>query len=183
MNGGNELTNKMIEAKRLYRDRSLSHWYTSEFGTWQWFLHLAVFIFLLYIWWKMIDKKRIYELLSYGFLVSTISIVLDVIGTELVLWTYPIRLLPTIPRLFSIDLTVMPVVYTIFYQKYPEWKQYIIVATIVALLYAFVAEPMLVWIGIYKLFHWRYIYSFPIYIAIAVFCKWIIMWLGRRSKV
>jgi len=46
--------------------------------------------------------------------------------------------------------------------------------TINATLFAFVAEPTLNYLGMYKIFGWYYYYPFPIYIFIGISHKWII---------
>lgn len=60
------------------------------------------------------------------------------------------------------------------YQYFREWKSFIIANVILAAIFTFIAEPITVWLGIYKLDNWKYIYSFPIYILKTALIKWIV---------
>jgi len=176
------LLQKMIEAKSNYRDISLEHWWNAEFNRWNWWLSLVLAIIPLYIWWKLLDKKRILEICLYGLLINIFSSYLDVYGSGYVLWEYPVRLIPNIPRIFPIDATVIPVVYMLIYQYFPKWKQFIIAHVIIAAVFAFVMEPMLVWMNLYRLMTWKFIYSFPIYIIMAVVCKATVIFFMKVQK-
>ena len=59
----------------------------------------------------------------------------------------------------------------LIYQRYIAWNQFLFASTILALALAFVAEPLAVYIKQYQLIHWKFIYSFPIYIVIAILSK------------
>lgn len=169
-----KLFKKMIEVKGIFKDLSIKHWLNHEVNTWQWWLCVAFIIVPLIIWWKMVDRKRLLEIALYGLLVNTQAAFLDVVGSEFLLWEYPIKLIPIIPRLVPIDLIVIPVVFMLIYQRYPKWKDFLIANTIVSAIFSFIVEPLQVWMGHYKLFAWKHVYSFPIYIAIAVLGKCII---------
>jgi hypothetical protein len=171
----------MIELRKAQKTVSLSRWYSQELWTWRWWLDVAMIILPLYIWWKVVDRKRIYEIVSYGLLINIMASYLDIIGSEYALWMYPVRVLPSMPFLFPVDSVVIPVTFMIVYQKYPKWKGYIITAVIVSLVFSFAAEPLLVWANLYRMVTWHYIYSFPIYVAIAVTGKWMIGWFRSKS--
>ena len=166
-----ELLKRSLEAKKNYRDISMEHWLSAEVWQWQWWISLALAVIPLYIWWKLLDKKRIFEICVYGLLVNIFASYLDVVGSEFVWWDYPIRLIPNLPRLLPIDFTVIPVVYMLVYQYFPKWKSFIIVNFIVSAIFSFAMEPLMIWMNLYKLETWKLIYSFPIYILIAVICK------------
>jgi hypothetical protein len=166
-----ELLQKSLEAKKNYRDISMQHWLTAEVWQWQWWVSLALAVIPLYFWWKLLDKKRILEICVYGLMINVFASYLDVTGSEYVWWDYPIRLVPNLPRLFPIDFTVVPVVYMLVYQYFPKWKHFIIANTVVAAIFAFVMEPLMIWMNLYALETWKLYYSFPIYIAMAVICK------------
>ena len=42
------------------------------------------------------------------------------------------------------------------------------------ILFSFIAEPLLVQLGFYKLIKWNYAYSFPIYIFLGLSARWIV---------
>ena len=119
---------------------------------------------------KFANRKRITEIMIYGLLVSLIGLTLDTIGTGYVLWEYPIRLFPVS---FSEvhDLVLFPVVFMLNYQRYTQWKSFIISTVLLSFLLSFVGENTAIWLNFYREISWKHIYSFPVYIAIAIICK------------
>jgi len=100
--------------------------------------------------------------------------VFDSIGTSYVFWEYPIRVSP-IGFSEIHDLVLFPVVYTLIYQRYTTWKPFIIASTIIAALLSYPGEIVATWLHYYQEITWTHIYSFPIYICIALFCKWFVL--------
>ncbi|HBX22149.1 MAG TPA: hypothetical protein DEF34_00715 [Desulfotomaculum sp.] len=137
----------------------------------QWWALLLVFIIPWVIWWKLVDKNKITAILCYGLIVSILSSGLDEAGHALHLWAYKYRLVPLCVELKPTNVSLIPVIYMLVYQYFTRWKEFIIATTIMAACLAFIGEPFLDWLDIYKRFKWEYIYSFPIYIAIAVSVK------------
>ena len=152
----------------------LEYWLSHNLFTFQWWLLVIVFIVPWFIWWKYVDKKRISSILLFGTLLMLLVIMLDVLGVEGGLWSYPYQLLYLLPRLIPIDQGIIIVAHMFLYQYFPKWKGFIIANTIMALLFSFFFEPLTVWLGIYRIENWRYIYSLPIYIAKAAFIKWLV---------
>ena len=177
-----QMIDQIIRIKIMYRQLSIEHWVKFEVFTWQWWIGIAVVIIPLLLWWKQVDKRRILEISVYGLLVNIFAIFLDVVGSELVLWNYTIRILPQMPLLFPVDYILLPISYMLIYQRYPAWKQFLLASIIVALALAFVTEPLAVYIKQYQLISWHYIYSFPIYIMISILSKLITnMMLARQE--
>ncbi len=164
-----ELINQMIQTKIMYKQLSIEHWVKYEVFTCQWWLGIASVSLPLLLWWKLVDRRRILEITVFGFIISTSATFLDVAGSESMLWNYPIRILPQIPLLFPVDFVLVPIIYMLIYQRYNAWKQFLFTNTIVALVLAFVVEPLAVYIKQYQLIYWKFEYSFPIYILLAVF--------------
>nr|WP_315989795.1 CBO0543 family protein [Desulforamulus aquiferis] len=108
-------------------------------------------------------------------------VIFDAIGVEFDLWDYKYQLVPLFDIFITYDMSIMPVIYMAIYQKFDKWKSFIIANTIVAAIFAFISEPLLVWLDFYLLLKWKYIYSFPIYIAIAIVLKWVMVCLKKYS--
>ncbi|MDR3540676.1 MAG: hypothetical protein P4L69_06855 [Desulfosporosinus sp.] len=179
-----EIIDQIIQNKIISNRLSIEHWVKYEVFTWQWWIGIACVIIPLLLWWKLVDKRRILEISVYGLLVTIFATFLDVTGSELVLWNYPIRILPQIPLLFPVDFILVPIIYMSIYQHYKGWKQFMFASAIVALALAFVAEPLAVYIKQYQLISWHYIYSFPIYIVISFLCKLITnKMLSRQEEI
>ncbi|MDH7478873.1 MAG: CBO0543 family protein [Syntrophomonadaceae bacterium] len=118
------------------------------------------------------DKTRLMEILFVGLLFSVIADFLDVAGSSFVLWSYPVMFLPVMPPMVPVNLVYLPVMYMLIYQFFPGWKPFIVASTALAAVNSFVGEPLCVWLNIYQLNNWRHVYSFPIYILVAVVVKW-----------
>lgn len=166
-----EIINQMIQTKIMLKQLSIEHWVKYEVFTWQWWLGIASVVIPFLLWWKMVDRRRLLEIIAFGFLVNILATFLDVAGSELVLWNYTIRLLPQFPLLFPVDFLLVPIFYMLIYQRYQAWKQFLFVSTLAALALAFVAEPLAVYINQYRLISWEFIYSFPIYVLLAILGK------------
>jgi len=165
------------------RDLSYQHWLRDDIHKWTWWLNLSLIIIPIYIWWKFVDKARLVEIIMLGLFVDLIVTVLDVFGSEYVLWTYPDMFLPTIPRLMPIDYMVVPVVYMLIFQYYPKWKSYVFMLIVMSGVFSFLVEPLMIWLNLYALVKWKLIYSFPIYIFIGIFSKWFTETAKRLQKI
>src|SRR5665647_312015 len=166
-----KLMDQIIQTKMMYQQLTMEHWVKYEVFTWQWWIGVASVIIPLLLWWKVVDRRRLLEITAFGFMVNILATFLDVMGSELLLWNYTLRTLPQIPLLFPVDFILVPVFYMLIYQRYKPWKQFLLASTILALALAFVAEPLAVYIKQYQLIHWKFIYSFPIYIFIVILSK------------
>lgn len=59
--------NDLIEISFKYKEATLEYWFDNTFLRWEWWVLIALTIIPWIVWWKFVDKKRIYELLTYGF--------------------------------------------------------------------------------------------------------------------
>ncbi|MBS4214753.1 MULTISPECIES: CBO0543 family protein [Neobacillus] len=166
---------KLTEMKNEY-------WFHHDLFSFQWWLLLIIFILPWIIWWRYVDKSRLKEILLFGSLLMLLVGLLDDIGVTTHLWSYPYKLVQVLPRLVPIDYGILIVAHMTVYQFYKKWKSFIIVNLVMATIFTFIFEPLSVWLNIYKLDNWKYIYSLPIYVAKAVFIKWLVQGVTRISK-
>jgi hypothetical protein len=150
------------------------YWIEYNLFSFQWWLLLIVLILPWVIWSRYVERKRRKEILLFGALLIILVGLLDELGISLNLWSYPYKLTNLIPRLTAIDYGMIIVAHMFIYQYFREWKSFIIANMILAAIFTFIAEPITVWLGIYKLDNWEYIYSFPIYILKTALIKWIV---------
>jgi hypothetical protein len=163
------------DTTRNLRDISYEHWLRYEVFTFDWWFLLALSIIPWIIWWKVLDKNRVNEIIMFGLLVGLISVIIEYIGEYIALWWgYKIKLFPGVTLLFPFDLTVLPVSYMLVYQYFPKWLSFFIGMFILSFGAAFVFEPILDWMDIYVLLTWKYVYSFPIYFVMGLFFKWLV---------
>jgi len=177
-----ELAEMVRQLTRARLDNYLGH----QFGTWRWWILVALLIVPWFIWYKLADKKKIVELVMFGLIVMVFTITLDELGFELSLWNYPYEVFPMFPRLTSIDYTVLPIIFTLVYQYFPTWKSFFRALAVVAFVFAFVIEPFLVYLNFYVLIKWMYWYSFVVYLIMGLISKWmaqLFIDILRKSKM
>lgn len=163
----------VIEIVQQYKYIRMEYWLNENLFSFGWWVLLVTTIGLFIVWVIILDKKRIFEIITYGLMVAIIAMTLDMLGISLLLWNYPNSLTPS-HSVTEIHIVQMPVIYMIVYQYFNKWKTFLIVAAISAFIFALILEPLLEWLQIYKLYQWKFIYSLVPYFVIAVVLKWII---------
>jgi hypothetical protein len=164
---------QVIELRGKMREAEIQHWLHDDLFKSDWFLLLFLAIIPWVIWYKFLDHSRRSEILIYGLMVTIAAIVLDALGTEMMLWGYPNKLVVLVPPLLPSDLAIIPVAYMLVYQCFTTWRSFILASMVLAAVFAFIGEPILVFLGIYVPYEWKHIYSFPIYITVAIFLRWV----------
>lgn len=162
---------KIINIQNMAVDMQIYQWLHHDMHTFQFWLLIFLFLAPWYVWWKLADKKRLMEILLYGLLVQLLVTVIDEAGCQLNLWEYPIDFEPLFPRMLMANFTLIPVTFMLIYQHFTEWKKFISAHAIQAAVFSFIGEPTLALLDIYVLYKWKFIYSFPIYVIVAVLMK------------
>ncbi|MFC0557564.1 CBO0543 family protein [Halalkalibacter alkalisediminis] len=173
---------EIIQLRIQIRNLLLDYWLTESLFSFNWWFLLSTSIFIFIIWLIVLDKKRIIEIITFGLLVGTITFILDLIGTTLVLWSYPDRIIPMVPPILEIHKLHLPIIYMIVYQYFNTWKSFFLATTISSFTFSFLLEPLTVWLGIYEIYHWKYIYSFPIYIFLGITIRWALINVKEYEK-
>lgn len=162
---------QILEIQNISVDYQVQHWLNYELFTPQFWLLIAMFILPWFIWWRLVDKSRLLEIVVYGLLVQTIATFLDEVGCQLNWWEYIYDIEPLFPRLIPMNFSFLPVCYMLVYQYYPQWKRFMVANMLLAAVLAFVGEPLFISTGIYVMLQWKLWYSVPIYFLIAVILK------------
>lgn len=170
------------EALQLASDKSFTHWYNHDLFTWKWWMLLSALFLPWLIWWRTVDRKRLPELFQLGLLWSVVSIVLDVSGVNLNLWSYPDRLVWFIPPLIPADLSVIPVTYMLSFQLFREGKSFVIANLILAASFSFVIEPLFTWLGTFEIDRWSHLYSFICFTLLGFLIRWIVLYIKSKTK-
>ncbi|MBP1949255.1 CBO0543 family protein [Virgibacillus litoralis] len=136
------------------------------------------------IWWILVNKKRIIEITAFGLFYGVAAIILDSIGSNALAWTYPYILSPYLrPQLYPYDVGVVIISFMFCYQLWSNnSKKFFLFSGLLAAFLAFVAEPIMVWLGLYKTIYWKHIYSFPIYWLLGIICWGIIMYFKKLEQ-
>ncbi|WP_075981376.1 CBO0543 family protein [Bacillus massilinigeriensis] len=143
----------------------IKFWLENElFSIEWWFLLIVILIIPWIIWMKFHEKSRTFELLLFGTLTMITAANLDSIGEDLAFWGYPVELIPAGHNAFPFNFGIVPVAFMLLHQYSSNWKSFSIGLFILAVLFAYVGEPFSQYIGVYKLFKWKFTYSFFYYI-------------------
>ena len=152
-------------------------WIENDVLRFRWWLLLSVFILSVLIWWRLADQSRLHEIILFAGITCIIILILDELGEEMTLWDYPVEIFPLFPPISSVDLASLPMVYSLIYQYCQTWKSFTIASFLFSALSCFVLEPLFVLVGIYQMITWRSYYGLPLYFAIALFAKAMIVWI------
>ncbi|MBM7660229.1 uncharacterized membrane protein YoaT (DUF817 family) [Bacillus mesophilus] len=79
------------------RELCLDYFFSEVLFSMEWWIIICSFIIPYIIFWKLVDKSRIKEILYVGVMIALISYILDQIVAGAGLWTYPYTLTP-LPR-------------------------------------------------------------------------------------
>jgi len=82
-------------------------WFNEILFTWQWWI--LVFVAPWIVWWRLVDRNRIFEILTYGLMVTLLAISFDAIGVEYDFWEYHYQLIPLLDVLIVFDISVLTV--------------------------------------------------------------------------
>ncbi len=150
-------------------------WVRYNLWTWQWWVNVGMLIIPWVLWVFIRDKKRTARYLCVAFAMIIITSLLNIIGESLGLWVYPYKLVPLIPPFFPWDFSVFPVATMITIQFKPVSNPYGKGAAF-AVMGAFIFEPVMVLLGLYKEKGWSHFYSLPMYFLIYLLAHYISTW-------
>lgn len=175
----NPVWKELLKIRIHYRDLNLKYWLDHNAFSSVWWIMLISFIAIWVIWWKIVNKSRLFEIITYGVMISFTATIVDELGVALVLWSYPITLVPLFLPLVFVNLGALPIIFMLVYQYFDTWKLFTGAILITSFILAFALEPLTSLLGIYEINNWKYIYSVPIYFVTPLFFKWLI----NRIKV
>lgn len=167
---------EVMAAEKNYHVVFKSYWYQHNYLTLRWWFLVVLSIVPAVIWWIVVDKKNLIEITAFGLFYGVAAIIMDSIGSNAMVWAYPIRLSPYInPQMYPYDVGVVIIPFMLVYQRWNNtFKNFFIATGILSLFIAFIAETSMTAMGIYMQITWRHIYSFPIYWILGIICWWII---------
>lgn len=167
---------EMIAAtKNMLWNQLYTSWITTEIFSFTWWFTVLFLFASYFIWWKLLDKSRLIELLLFGSLLAVMSAVVDTIADNLLLWQYLVRIFPFTPAFFPFHLTLAPILLMIVYQYSDTWSKYFIGTVFAGIIYCFIIAPLFVAIGEVRLLNWNHGYTFITFITRAMIARWIVI--------
>ena len=169
----------LYETARLLAYQSYQHWISIEFLSFQWFVMVGLLIVVYTVWLKLVDTRRITEILLVGSLSTVVFIVIDmVLDGYLGLWGYAIAITPIEPPIFMISVSVAPILHMLALQYTSSWKGYLLWSGIGMAFLAFIILPVYAILGIFVMYKgWNYIYHFTMMFSVGVIARGILQWL------
>ena len=174
---------QLLEEEKLFYQTLQSYWYEHNYMTTKWWILVSLSILSPIVWFLLVDKKRITEITAFGMFFGIIAIFLDSIGSNAMVWTYPVRLTPYLyPQMYPYDVGIIIIPFMLVYQlSGKKFKTFFFSTGLLAVFIAFAAEPTMEWLHMYKEITWKNIYSFPIYWVMGLFC-WSIIKVFKRIE-
>jgi len=152
-----------------------TQWKTETLFSIQWWSMVALIAITYAIWWVLVDKRRLSQILLFGSLVAVGRVVMDIVGFNAILWSYDIRLLPFVPCPLQYDFTMIALTLMVVYQYCHSWKKFLAWTGVVTGIMSFVFFPILIKFGFLKFYNWNLLYSFVLVFGIASFSRWVVL--------
>lgn len=162
---------EITSTREQLRDQYWDYWLSENVFSYQWWIMIAVNAGCILLWRFYVDRSRLFEVLTAGFLVVVITTVLDTLLIQYVVTSYPISPTPLSPSFFVSTYVVLPVLFMWIYQRYSTWKQYLPVLLAASFVSAYIGEGLLRILHIYEYIHWKAFYSVLVFTAIGVTVK------------
>lgn len=168
-------TTSMIHQLRLQLwDLLYAQWKENLFSAQWWFL--VAFIAVSYtLWWRYVDKRRLFEILLFGSFIAVCRTVIEDAGVSSGFWSFDVRLVPLGISLFVNDLTIFPLAFMLVHQYSSTWKQFLVWSAITEGIISFIIHPLLSALAIYREWNWHNYYNFIIMIFIAILSRAVIL--------
>lgn len=173
---------KSVEIQRYLTSIHIDNWLKHDVFLLRWWCLIGLILVTLLVWWNLLDKSRLTEIFLYAVLATIIVLGIVEYGEELTLWDYPTDIIPIFPPLTSINLIGLPLIYSLTYQYFITKKSFIWATVIITSVICFIIEPILVWGGFYQLIHWKYYFSFPIYILLAMLIRVLVIKINNINE-
>lgn len=164
----------IYETKNILWSQLYTSWITEELFSFPWWFTVISMVAAYIIWWKLLDKSRLIELLLFGSLMAVMGAVTDTIADNLTLWQYKVKILPFTPGFFPYHLTLAPIIFILVYQYAGNWPRYLIGSLAVTAVYSFAVVPLFIAVGEVQLFKWNHGYTFISVIARALTARWVL---------
>ena len=163
---------ELLEAESQYHKILRSYWHQNNFLKARWWFLVILSAVPAIIWWVAVNKNKIIENTAFGLFYGVAAIFLDSIGSNAMVWTYKVRLTPYLnPQLYPYDVGVVIIPFMLVYQRFSfSFRKFFAATGLLSFFLAFIAEPVMEWLDIYKELTWKHIYSFPIYWLLGLIC-------------
>ena len=168
----------LYEMSREMERLSMERWLSDEVFSLGWFLMLGVLIVFYAVWLKLLDRRRVVELLLLGSLIAVVKSLNSVfLGQTLGLADYPVRLVPVHSNIFITSMTISPIIAMLAQQYSKTWGGYMLRTGIGYALLCFGIFPLYVLVGALKFYNWNVLYHFLVLFVLAQIVRCAFLWI------
>lgn len=180
-----EKFDKTVKMKNEATDALTDYWheFLLYFSLEYWMMITILFVPLIVLFFR-IDKNKIFLIGFYGYSVHVVFAYIDIFGQNNGRWNYPFPILPVLPGL-AIDSSLVPITYMLIYQwTLNNHKNYYVYSIIAALIFCFIFKPLLVALGLFKMYgNTNYLHLFIGYLIVLLAAKFItnvFLWTQKK---
>lgn len=165
-----------------YHELLTELWLRHDLFSMKWWFIVVLNVVFLILLFMLIDRYRLL-LISFAFTVTFVLVGLsDEIGSFFDFWSYPHQFIVFTHRMNAVDFAAVPVIMTLIFQYFSKWKSYLFASIIMSAVISFIAIPLFVLFGLYRIEHWHYFYSFLFMIVLFIVSKGIINFVNNRAE-
>ena len=173
----------LYEKSRELSQLSLDRWLNEEVFSPQWFLVLGILIVVYVVWIKLLDKRRIKDLLLIGSLTAVAKSLNSMfLGGMLGLADYTVRLIPAYSNILITSMTISPIIVMLAEQYSSSWGGFILRIAIGFAVLCFGIFTLYDQIGILDFYNWNVFYHFLVLIAVSLIVRCVFLWLSGIEK-
>jgi hypothetical protein len=165
----------------------ISYWKDNEiYLSFEFWLMVTFLVVPLIILFFKIDKSKLFFLGFYGYSFHMLFAYTDAFGRNMGYWNYPFPIFPILPGL-ALDTSLIPIIFILVYQyTLNHKKNYYVYTIIVAAIISFGFKPMLVGMGMFRMYkEINYLHLFISYTIVIILAKVIVdvfLWVEKRYK-
>lgn len=115
---------EILQKSEKLNNLILTKWLNQELFSFQWFLTVIIVLVCYVLFFYLVDKQRIIEILLFGSLVTVAFVVYDSIGIFFGYWTNLISVFPVYPNVLGSDFTIAPLISMLIYQYTSSWRRF-----------------------------------------------------------
>ena len=160
-----------VDFQRWLTSDHIDQWLAEDFLRFRWWALIFILAACAFAWWKLLDKSRLKETVLFTAVGFIVVLGINEYGQELILWDYPTDVIPIFPPLSSVNLIMLPFLYSLVFQRFSSFRPYLWATLAVTAIFCFVVEPLLTLGGFFQLLNWRYWMSFPLYVIMALLVR------------
>lgn len=169
--------NQLVYSAITFSEINYSRWVQEELFSYSWLVITTTLLLFHVLFLRLIDKRRLREILLFGFIFAFLCGYTDVIATEYGLWEHKTHIIPLKSSVFPFSYTMPPIFQMLAYQYGNSWGRFTVLNTIVAAFFAFIAHPFYVWVDVLWLGNWNYLYSFLYLMTVPLGVRAIVVWI------